>query len=87
MHHYRMDFKTLEYNINYITNFFIFFFISEPSHFYKDLTVAVIVIFSTLLCVYAFHEKRVSKKQIENMSKDLVALQQAEDNLKALQET
>lgn len=57
------------------------------SNHHKDMVIAIIVLISTLLCLYAFREKRMSKLQIENMSKDLMALQQAEDNLKAMQET
>ena len=61
--------------------------ISVPSNHHKDMVIAIIVLISTLLCLYAFREKRMSKLQIENMSKDLLSLQQAEENLKAMQET
>jgi len=54
---------------------------------FNDTIVAIIIFISTSLCFYALREKSISKKQIENMSKDLLALQQAEENLKSMQES
>lgn len=49
--------------------------------------VAVIIVIATVAIIYAFREKNRQRKQIEDMSKDLLSLQQAEEALKVMQET
>lgn len=65
----------------------ILFGAPEASSHFNDKLVAIIVIIATLLCGYTIREKRISQMEVEKMSKDLIALQQAEDNLKTIQET
>ena len=44
------------------------------------------ILLSTLACLYAISERKHARKQMEQMMKDADFLQQAEDNLKNMQE-
>lgn len=52
----------------------------------KDIIVAVSILLATVGCWAALTQKKKAKRQMEDMMKDIEALQMAETNLEELQE-
>lgn len=55
-------------------------------NYFSDTIVCIIIVLSTIAFFYALTEKSRTKKLVEQMSKDMEALQQAEEQLKKMQE-
>merc|ERR1712080_223332 len=55
-------------------------------HFFGDKIVLLTVLIASLLCFYAFHQKRISAQQIGQLQSDMEFLKQSEQQLKELQE-
>lgn len=55
-------------------------------NYFSDTIVCIIIVMSTIAFFYALTEKSRTKKLVEQMSKDMEALQQAEEQLKKMQE-
>jgi len=63
----------------------ILFGAPESYSYLKDFIVLFLILLSTLACLYAFTEKKRTRKEMDQMSKDMEQLQLAEITLKSLQ--
>jgi len=60
---------------------------SHTTNFFSDTIVLLTVLIASLLCFYAFHQKSLSTKQIEQLTSDMEFLKHAEQQLRELQES
>jgi len=54
-------------------------------YFYVDVVVTLSVLVTFVCCWLTYHSRHFARSQTEQLTKDLAALQSAEDSLKSLQ--